>query len=78
MSDRDVRFRDATDLLGLPHGVLARELGVSVQTVRQARQEHTANSYRPPPVGWEAVVARYAREKGTALLSLAEQLEQPD
>lgn len=70
-------FREATDrLIGLVSlADLARELGVSHGLVRQARLKPSASSYRSPPAGWEAAVAKLARERGGELLKLAEEME---
>lgn len=56
-------FKTATDLIGVSHEQLAEELGCSVQTIRQARLTPDKNSHRPPPKGWEDVVAWHALEK---------------
>jgi hypothetical protein len=53
-----MRFKQATDELlkhpGLPD--LADELGVSIQSVRQARAAETSHAFRPPPPGWESAL----------------------
>lgn len=67
-------FREATDLLGLPHDALARELGVSVQRVRQCRLDAGSAGYRHPPPGWESVVGRLLRERSAALAEAADRL----
>jgi hypothetical protein len=73
----DVDFIAATDALTgrVTHDELAGELGVSVQTIRQARMDPSAPGHRSPPAGWEAAVARLARRRGGELLELAEALE---
>lgn len=70
-------FREATDrLLGtVSLADLAKELGVSHGLLRQARLSSSATSYRSPPVGWEAAVAKLARERGGELLKLAYDME---
>lgn len=55
---------------------LAGELGVSVQSVRQARMEETSASYRSPPPSWPAAIARLARARAAELEQLAERLEE--
>jgi hypothetical protein len=54
---------------------LAKELGVSHGLLRQARLSSSASSYRSPPAGWEAAVAKLARERGGELLKLADDME---
>jgi hypothetical protein len=58
-------FREATETLclGVPHEDLARALGVSVATVRQARLRSEAKAHRSPPCDWEAAVIRLAEER---------------
>jgi hypothetical protein len=70
-------FRAATDRLGkgVTHEDLARECGVSVQTVRQARLGEDNANHRPPPQGWELAVARLARAHGADLHELADSLD---
>jgi hypothetical protein len=53
-------FRTATDELcaAVTHHDIARELGASVQSIRQARMHTEANGRRSPPDNWkEAVIA---------------------
>jgi hypothetical protein len=54
---------------------VAQELGVSAGLVRQARMDPSASSYRKPPAGWQAAVARLARKRITELARLADALE---
>lgn len=70
-------FIEATDALArkVSHEDLARELGVSVQTVRQARMDPESPSYRQPPASWRRAVADLARRRGGELQELAEALE---
>jgi hypothetical protein len=70
-------FKRATDrLIGtLSLADLAEELGVSHGLLRQARLSTSASSYRSPPPGWEKAVAKLARERGGALIELADELE---
>lgn len=55
-------FKTATDVLFRPvsHEDLAKELGVSVPSVRQARLGMGARAFRKPPDGWEKAVSRLA------------------
>jgi len=72
-----VNFKDATDeLIGrvtLPE--IAAACGASVNAVERARMDPNGSSYRTAPPGWEIAVARLARERGGALLKLADALE---
>jgi transcriptional regulator with XRE-family HTH domain len=70
-------FRRATDELfeGISHQDLADALGMSVATIRQARQGEDGKSHRSPPKGWEPTVAKLARARGAALVRLAERLQ---
>lgn len=74
---RTVHFITATNALkDCPTlATLAREMGVAPNTIRQARLSPDAASYRAPPAGWEAAVAKLARKRAAELLRLAEQLE---
>lgn len=58
-------FRKATDDLcdGIPHQELAKALGVSVATVRQARLRPDAKAHRSPPGNWERAVIKLAGEQ---------------
>ena len=71
-----MNFKKATDdlLSGITHEQLAEALGVSVASVRQARQNESALAFRRPPKGWEAVVARLAKQRAEHFRRLAERL----
>jgi transposase-like protein len=58
-------FREATDgLCGkVDHEDVARALGVSLQTIRQARLQAQTKSHRSPPPGWRDAIVRLAEEK---------------
>ena len=58
-------FKDATDSLfnGVDHGRLAKQLGVSVAAVRQARLKPTAGAHRSPPPKWKEGVAKLAADQ---------------
>lgn len=66
-------FKKTTDelLAGISHQELAKALGVSVPTVRQARLAPGSNAHRSPPEGWERVVSRMAKERARRLERLA-------
>lgn len=70
-------FKKATDdlLWTFSHTELAKNLGVSVPTVRQARLDVAAKAHRSPPEGWESTVARLAKQRADALLRLSKQLQ---
>jgi hypothetical protein len=70
-------FKRATDrLIGtVSLADLAEELGVSHGLLRQARLSTSASSYRSPPAGWEKAIAKLARERGGALLKLADEMD---
>jgi hypothetical protein len=58
-------FREATDSLcaKLDHADLANALGVSVQTVRQARLASQSEARRAPPREWEHAIIRLAEKQ---------------
>lgn len=70
-------FKVATDeiLAGMSHEELARELRVSVPSVRQARLAKEAKAHRAPPEGWEPVVIRLAKRRISHLVRLVERLQ---
>jgi hypothetical protein len=55
-------FKKATDDLcdGISHEILAKALGVSVATVRQARLRPGAKARRSPPENWEKALIELA------------------
>lgn len=71
-------FNEATDRLtqGVSLADLARELRASYGLVRQARMDPASPSYRRPPDGWEAAVAKLAGIRAAELLRLKRELEQ--
>ena len=68
-------FLAATDaLLTAPKlEELAEAIGCSLGSVKQARMK-VGGGRRSPPPGWEAGVARLARQKAAQLQKLAERL----
>ena len=58
-------FRDAIDGLcaKIDHDDVAKALGVSVQTVRQARMSIAAKAHREPPREWKDALIRLAEEQ---------------
>ena len=71
-------FTEATDRLtkGVSLADLARELRASYGLIRQARMDSASPSYRRPPEGWQAAVARLAGERANELLALKRRLEE--
>lgn len=72
-------FTEATDRLtkGVSLADLARELDASYGLIRQARMNTASPSYRRPPEGWKAAVARLAEARAIELLKLKQELERP-
>lgn len=70
-------FLHATDFLMSCRNLkdVAKMAGASYQTVRQARLAAGHPNRRPPPAGWERVVATLARGRISELERLAEELE---
>jgi hypothetical protein len=70
-------FRKATDELFavISHDDLAKALGCSVATIRQARLDASAKAHRNPPEGWEKVVVKLAEGKAGAMTRLATRLK---
>jgi hypothetical protein len=58
-------FREAIDGLcaRVDHDDIAKALGVSVQTVRQARMKPDAHAHRSPPGEWPDALIRLAEER---------------
>jgi hypothetical protein len=60
-----MNFKEATDVLfnGVSQGELARILGISVASIRQARLKSSAKAHRAPPENWEEGVVKLAAER---------------
>jgi hypothetical protein len=60
-----MNFKEATDGLfeRLDHEDLAKRLGVSIATIRQARLREEAGAHRAPPPNWKSTVIRLAEER---------------
>ena len=71
-----IDFIAATDALFAKTGPedLAGELDCAAGSIRQARMDTDKKGYRTPPPGWEAAVARLARQKAAQLQKLADRL----
>lgn len=54
---------------------IAKDIGVSFHSVRQALLPQESQSHRAAPPGWRPVLARLARERAQALLELADRLD---
>jgi hypothetical protein len=71
-----MNFKEATDGLldRIDHAELAKALGVSVASVRQARLNPGANAYRSPPQDWEDVVMNLAEGRLRQYAALIDRL----
>ena len=66
-------FRKATDELFavISHDELAKALGCSVASVRQARLDEGAKAHRKPPDGWQKTVKKLAEQQQAHFARLA-------
>lgn len=71
-------FKSALDGLcvKVDHGDVAKALGVSVQTVRQARLDPTGKAHRNPPPDWNSALIRLAEERVWHYRELIEKLRE--
>jgi hypothetical protein len=71
-----MEFREATDALfaRVDHEELARLLGVSVASIRQARLRANAKARRAPPEHWREAVIRLAGERASHYARIIEEL----
>jgi len=69
-------FRKATDELcaAITHDDVARELGVSVQSIRQARMSRESNGQRSPPDNWKEAIVKLAEKRIVEYKSLIDKL----
>jgi hypothetical protein len=69
-------FNEATDRLfsRVDHEDLAKALGISVASIRQARLKSEASAHRSPPLDWESVVLRLAEERVWHFRKLIEEI----
>jgi hypothetical protein len=69
-------FRKATDELCAPitHEDVARQLGVSIQSIRQARMRDDSAGRRAPPENWEKALADLAEKRIAGYRKLIEKL----
>ncbi len=65
MAMHTMTFKSATDVLfdQVDHADLAKALGVSVASVRQARLNPDAKAHRAPPKDWPYAVIRLAEQQ---------------
>ncbi len=73
-----MNFREATDSLcdKIDHDDVAQALGVSVQTVRQARLSEESSARRAAPEQWEHAVIRLAEKRVWHYRKLIERLRE--
>ena len=71
-----MNFKTATDRLfsRVDHPDLAKALGVSVASIRQARLRPDALAHRSPPPEWENAVVRLAEERVWHFRKLIEEI----
>ena len=69
-------FKKATDRLfsRIDHENLAKALGVSIASIRQARLSPDALAHRTPPPDWETAVLRLAKERVSHFRKLIEEI----
>lgn len=73
-------FREATDRLcrKVDHQDIAEALGVSLQSIRQARLPEATTARRDPPKDWRRAVIRLAEERVWHYRRLVESLRVDD
>jgi len=71
-------FREATDGLfaNVDHEELAKALGVSIASIRQARLRPEAQAHRPPPSNWIDGVRKLATDRVEHYRKLLERLDE--
>jgi hypothetical protein len=72
-----MNFHEAVDALcaSLDHEDVAKALGVSVQTVRQARLRQGSDAFRAPPKNWKAAITRLAKARVSYYRKLVEKMK---
>jgi hypothetical protein len=60
------------------HEDVAKALGVSVQTVRQARLREDSNAFRAPPKNWKKSIIQLANARLLHYRKLIDRLESTD
>ena len=73
-----MEFREAVDGVceRLDHDDVAKALGVSVQTIRQARLDPKTQAHRSPPTEWQHALIQLAEDRVWHYRKLIEQLRQ--
>ena len=73
-------FRETVDVLcdPLDHKKVADALGVSVQTVRQARLAEQSRAFRAPPKHWKDTIIRLAERRIMHYRQLIERVREND
>src|SRR5271154_699292 len=69
-------FKKATDCLfsRIDHSDLAKALGISVASIRQARLRSDSLAHRSPPADWENALIRFAEERVRHFRRLIEEI----
>jgi len=70
-------FRTAADEVRRPITMLdiAKECGVSLESLQNAMLDESSSAYEPPPRFWHGDLACLARERADELVELADELE---
>lgn len=73
----ETEFKRATDAATgrITLGDIADACGVSENLIQRGRLDPGTSDYRNPPAGWQAAVAKLARERAAGLVRLADRLE---
>jgi hypothetical protein len=72
-----MKFREAVDALcaSLSHEDVAKALGVSLQTVRQARLREDSVAFRGAPKNWKGAIIRLAEARVLHYRKLIEKMK---
>jgi hypothetical protein len=72
-----MNFKKATDRLcaRIDHEDVAKALGVSIQSIRQARMKPTAAAHREPPANWRQAIVKLAKRRIAEYRRLIERLD---
>jgi hypothetical protein len=71
-----MNFKNATDRLfsRIDHKDLAKALGISIASIRQARLRPDASAHRSPPPDWENALVRLAEQRVRHFRELIEEI----
>ena len=71
-----MNFKNATDRLfsRIDHKDLAKALGISIASIRQARLKPDASAHRSPPPDWEDALVRLAEGRVRHFRELIEEI----